>query len=113
MPDRLAVLIFAATVAGCASAPSANDPIPSAAVARGAAIAKVRCAACHAVDPMGTSGRAGAPPFRDVSARYNDVSFEREMDQIAAGNHNQMPPLRLERDQIHDVAAYIQSLGSP
>jgi len=113
VPDRFAVLVLAAIVAGCTSTPSANEPIPSAAMARGAAIAKVRCAACHAVDPIGTSARAGAPPFRDIGTRYNDVSFEREMDQIAAGNHNQMPPVRLERDQIHDVAAYIQSLGPP
>jgi len=113
LPDRLALLVLAAIVAGCASAPSANESVPSAAVARGAEIAKARCAACHAVDPVGTSARVGAPPFRDIRARYDDVSFEREMEQIAAGNHNQMPPLRLARDQIHDVAAYIQSLRSP
>jgi mono/diheme cytochrome c family protein len=111
--NRFAVLVLAAVITGCASAPPANNALPSAAVARGAAIAKVRCAACHAVDLIGTSGRPRAPPFRDIQARYNDVSFEREMDRIAAGNHNQMPPLRLERDQIHDVAAYIQSLGAP
>lgn len=52
-----------------------------------------------------------APPFRDLGLWYNAISFERRMAGPTSRGHHEMPPLRLERDEIRDLAAYIDSLG--
>lgn len=112
MTLRLILLAMTATIAGCATSarsPS-TQPAPSTAVERGQALAERRCGGCHAVGPTGQSAQTMAPPFRDLGLRYNAISFERRMAGLTSRGHHEMPPMRLERDEIRDLAAYIDSL---
>lgn len=113
MPARrlLAAAGLAVLLGACATTGEGGNAAPAAGAAeRGGAIAARECSRCHAVGPVGDSPRAGAPPLRDVRIRYNALSFERRMAEIAEGGHFEMPPLRLDRAEVDAVAAYIESL---
>lgn len=101
-------------LSACASAgPGAENAASSTAREQGAIIAARECSRCHAIGAVGESPRGAAPPFRNVRIRYNALSFERRMAEIAEGGHDQMPPLRLDKAQIEAVGAYIEGLGAP
>lgn len=103
----------AALLAGCATQGPAPDgaAVPVAAAERGAAFAARECSRCHALGQVGDSPRAGAPPFRDIRIRYNEITFQRRMAEIAEGGHFEMPPLTIDAADARDVSAYIESLG--
>jgi len=109
----LSLLATGVLLAGCVTpdATSLEAAAPSGAVERGRLFAARECAGCHALGPVGDSPRAAAPPFRDVRIRYNEISFQRRMAEIAEGGHYEMPPLRVEPADAGDVSAYIESLG--
>lgn len=113
-PSIIIVTGLAVVMAACAAGPTASDrPGPSALTARGQVVAERECASCHAVGPQGESRWAAAPPFRVIRMRYNDISFEHKMRAVAAEGHYEMPPMRLETDDVRAVSAYIESLGTP
>jgi mono/diheme cytochrome c family protein len=101
----------ALALAGCASA--SNGVAAGSGAERGRAIAARACGGCHGLGDVGDSPRVGAPPFRELRLRYNALSFERRMVEIAEGGHYDMPPLRLEPGDVADVQAYIESFASP
>lgn len=112
MTSRLVLLAMVAAIAGCAtpSESPSGQPAPFTAIERGQALAERRCGGCHAVGPIGESAQTMAPPFRDLGLRYNAISFERRMAGQTSRGHHEMPPLRLERSEVRDLAAYIDSL---
>ena len=57
------------------------------------------------------SPRPGAPPFRDVRRRYNEISLQREFEAIREVGHYSMPPKPISNADGRDLIAYIESLG--
>ena len=74
----------------------------------GEAIAKRKCAACHFVTRGENSPSAEVPPFVEIAARHPSVG---ELVAVLSGPHPRMPDLRLTRDEVDDLAAYLASLN--
>jgi mono/diheme cytochrome c family protein len=102
---RRACLALCLTLGACASAGAQPDlgAIPP----RGQAVAARQCAGCHALGPVGDSPRSGAPPFRDLALRYNELSLERRLADMNGQPHSEMPRVILQPGEISDLAAYI------
>jgi cytochrome c len=85
---------------------------PSDQVARGHAVARRDCAACHAVEPGGVSARPRAAAFDSLEMRHT-AGLDGRVADLARRGHYGMPPVKLSLGDARDVAAYIQSLGGP
>lgn len=99
-----------ATILALAAAPAAaqgpGDP------AAGRALALQTCAACHAaVAGQRRPAMDSAPPFA-VIAR-NPAATPDGLRAFLQTPHPVMPDLKLSRQEISDVIAYIQSLRDP
>jgi cytochrome c len=101
----IAVLLIAATAQGAASAESISP-----AVQRGLNFARANCARCHAIDRVGPSPLAIAPPFRELHKRYPVESLQEAFAEGIQTGHQNMPEFRLEPDQIGDVIAFLKTL---
>lgn len=89
---------------------SAAGAAPTVASDRGHDLARRQCSTCHAIDLTGESRWPSAPPFRDIRVRYNGISFERRMREIAERGHYEMTPLSVDPADVRDLSAYIESL---
>lgn len=78
--------------------------------ARGRAIAETRCAGCHAIAARGESPRSGAPTFGVLRMRFNEITWERAMREIAEGGHDEMPAVQIDGIDARDLRAYIEGL---
>lgn len=103
---------LAAAAALATALPALAGP-PDPALQRGEAIAHGTCARCHGVAAGEASRNAGAPRFVVIAARYNEISLEDRLGQIAKQGHYEMPPQPISRDDIRSLTAYIQSLAQP
>jgi len=81
-------------------------------IKRGAAIAKLNCARCHAVGAKGESRDARAPPFRTLSKRYRLDGLEEAMAEgIIVGHQGlQMPHFQMTPGQIDAFSAYLRAV---
>jgi mono/diheme cytochrome c family protein len=96
---------------GCAMMeenPAASSVMPSA--IRGMEVAELRCSGCHSIGGLAVSPRPNAPTFQQLRLRYNQITWERAMAEIAEGGHDEMPAVRLETADIHDLQDYIRTL---
>ncbi|HEY8581042.1 MAG TPA: cytochrome c [Beijerinckiaceae bacterium] len=102
LPPLLAV--FAVLLSAPAAAQSA--------VARGEALAKARCAPCHAVGRAGASPNAKAPPLREVAKRYRAEDLEEAFAEGIMVGHQaeEMPPFELSPREIDGLTAYLRRL---
>jgi mono/diheme cytochrome c family protein len=108
---RMAVILTplaALALSGCAVLGLGDDP-PSAAE-RGLAVARVKCVACHSVEPGGgTSAMARAPAFASREMIHT-ASLSDRVAELTRKGHYGMPPVRLEPGEVADIVAYIESL---
>jgi cytochrome c len=74
---------------------------------RGARFVRLYCTQCHAVDQVGESPLAIAPPFRTLHLRYPVADLQRP---LAEGVHPVMPKFQLDAGQVEDVMAYLRTL---
>jgi mono/diheme cytochrome c family protein len=79
-------------------------------IIQGHTILRENCARCHAIDPVGPSPLANAPPFREVMKRYEPQNLEEALAEGIVTGHNQMPVFTLEPDQIVAITAYLSTL---
>jgi len=105
-----AVLAFLA-LAACNAQPArpvaqAADPL----VADGRAIAERECAGCHALDQSATSPRAGAPPMREMLARYQADALANDLITGIRVGHQDMPEFDFDVRTADALIAYLQSL---
>ena len=104
----------AAALATCAPGPDVGEAPPAGlrpgAVARGAALAQTRCAACHATGSTGASPMVEAPPFRDLHTRYPVRFLQEALAEGLTTAHPAMPQVELQPDEIRDLIAYLESL---
>lgn len=96
--------------AGPAASVAMMDPPMDGSVARGAALVRSRCVACHAVGPVGISPLAIAPPFRELSRRYPVSSLQESFAEGLVTAHPEMPEFTFEPQQVRDLIAYLESL---
>jgi mono/diheme cytochrome c family protein len=112
---QLGLLGLAAAISGCAAngetAPQ-SAAAPSAAVERGLVLANRECSRCHALGDVGDSRNMTAPPFRVLRLRHTSLSLERRLEEISKGGHYEMPPLKLQANEVSDLAAYLETVGS-
>jgi mono/diheme cytochrome c family protein len=102
--------VFAALCATALSACASNLPDEAAAsAARGRAVARQVCAACHAVEPGDASPRPDTRPFWNRGLRHTAL-LEGRLQQLTSKGHYAMPRLALSPEDLRDVATYIESL---
>lgn len=80
------------------------------AVARGRALVDSRCAACHAVGPVGNSPRPTAPALRHLGTRYPVTDLQEAFAEGISNGHPDMPQIALEGDEVADLIAYLQHI---
>lgn len=116
--DLMALLV---ALAGCAAPrPSVDrhalepgDPWGvTGSAARGEVLADMRCSSCHAVGRSGPSPMAAAPPFRGLAQRYPVAQLQEALAEGLVTAHPAMPQVELEEDDIADLIAYLDSVGS-
>jgi cytochrome c len=108
MPSTRLMLCLVGGLALMSVRAAADPPAPLPAPP-GQAIAQRVCARCHSLGPAST-GRLGAPPFRAIALRYNELSLERRLSKMNGKAHSDMPKVTLQPGEISDLAAYISGL---
>src|ERR1700737_1301206 len=83
--QRIRVLIALGAILMCASGPALAE---SPAERRGLRYVRLHCAECHAIDKVGESPLAIAPPFRTLHLKYSVADLQRP---LAQGAHPGMP----------------------
>jgi cytochrome c len=76
----------------------------------GREVAQNLCASCHAIEVTGVSPNPGAPPFREVLAKYDAQRLERDLDQAVSISHLQMPTFYFGEHHAADVVAYLRTI---
>jgi cytochrome c len=82
----------------------------SPAAQRGLTFVRANCSRCHAVERVGPSPLAIAPPFRTLHARYPVEDLAESLAEGIRTGHPTMPEFRLDPGQVADVIAYLKSL---
>lgn len=77
---------------------------------RGKAPARAKCARCHAVDRVSSSGRAGAPPFRERRHRFPIEMLAEALAEGLYTGHAEMPSFQLNSNQIDDFLVSLKTL---
>lgn len=116
MPMSRTAFLGAALVVGLLAGQAAAQPFrapinPSA--ERGRQVAERVCASCHAITDKGDSPSAMAPPFRALRMRYNPISMERHIGDLATSGYYGMPRQQVSPAETADIAAYIETLRVP
>jgi mono/diheme cytochrome c family protein len=112
MKRKLASAVFAfLALAACSAQPARpvtqpTDPL----VADGRAIAERECAGCHALDQATASPRAGAPPMRDMLARYQADALANDLITGIRVGHQDMPEFDFDVRTADALIAYLRSL---
>ncbi len=90
-------------------------PVPAeAADARaGRAFASENCSRCHAIDRIGASPLAKAPPFREIARRYRVSDLEEALAEGIVTGHPGMPEFELTPRQIENVLAHMRRVRAP
>jgi hypothetical protein len=100
---RSLLLVVGATLLSAVDPAVAQSP----AERRGARFVRLYCTQRHAVDQVGESPLAIAPPFRTLRLRYPVAHLQRP---LADGVHPIMPRFQLNAGQVEDVMAYLKML---
>jgi mono/diheme cytochrome c family protein len=102
MKTGLSVLVSASVIlAGAGLAHAAGS------AEAGKALAEEVCSNCHLVEGRMTAMDA-APPFKSIANDREKTAGA--LRAFLTSPHGEMPDLQLTRQEIEDVAAYIQSL---
>lgn len=113
MKRKLASAVLAFLALAACNAQPARPPAAGAAdplVADGRAIAERECAGCHALDQSATSPRAGAPPMREMLARYQADALANDLITGIRVGHQDMPEFDFDVRTADALIAYLQSL---
>jgi mono/diheme cytochrome c family protein len=100
MRHSLAIGLLAAAI-------PAPEPATASDVQAGHELANQWCTACHVADGA-SRGADVAPTFHAIANRKDRTPAE--MEAWLMGPHPVIPDLKLSRDQIDDLIAYIESL---
>ncbi len=98
-----------AVALGACAAVGLGRRAPPTPASRGHAVAVRACAACHAVEPGGTSRSAKAPAFGSLEMRHT-APLDNRVAELTRVGHYAMPPISLSSEEVRDLVAYIESL---
>jgi mono/diheme cytochrome c family protein len=103
-----ACAVFAICAAPVATLAAPGKPL----LARGAAIARNNCGACHAISRTGASPNPKSPPFRELARRYPLSNLEEALAEgIVVGHEGlEMPRFKLDAAEIEAILAYLGSI---
>jgi cytochrome c len=104
----LGSLTFPAVDGGIAQSPAEDFDPTVPAERRGLRFVRMHCSRCHAIDQVGESPLATAPPFRTLRLKYPVADLQRP---LANGVHPVMPRFQLEAGQVEDIMAYLRTLA--
>jgi mono/diheme cytochrome c family protein len=79
-------------------------------LARGEALLKRDCGACHAVGGSDASLDKTAPPFRVIGRRYPVESLEEALGEGFMSGHPDMPEFTFDADDVGAIIAYLKSI---
>lgn len=79
------------------------------AIERGREIAEFHCASCHQTGPSGASPSMMAPPLHSIYISYSRLSFRKAVESSRDEPAHAMPGYDLNRDQVDDLLAYLDS----
>ncbi len=104
-------LIAGLALSACATLEPGAAPLQpdSFAIARGREIAEFHCASCHQTGPSGASPSMMAPPFHSLYISYSRLSFRKAVETSRGESPHTMPGYDLNRDQVDDLLAYLES----
>lgn len=105
---RTAIVMLAALACGTAMAQDSGGD-----AANGEVLAQTHCGACHAIGTSGPSRNANAPPFRELSSRYNVEDLQEALGEGISVGHKgaAMPEFAFEPNEISDIIAYLKRVG--
>jgi quinol---cytochrome-c reductase cytochrome c subunit len=99
----------ALTTQGTAASAATPGTVPAQSIAEGRALFETSCATCHGVNAQGT---AQAPSLIGVGAAAVDFQMSTgRMPAKETGPEMDRKPPQFSTQHIHDIAAYVQSLG--
>jgi mono/diheme cytochrome c family protein len=81
-------------------------------IARGKALLVEKCGRCHAVEAVGDSPLKGAPPMRDVYARFAPRELQEELLEGMVSRHKEMPQIQFSQEDVAAIMAYLYELAS-
>ena len=105
---------FVAALVGlaCGATSVAAQPVAEGDAAQGRQTAERLCTSCHVSEVSSSASvPAGVPTFRTI-ANKPDQTAERVVGMMI-DPHPPMPNVRLTREELADIVAYLQSLRSP
>jgi mono/diheme cytochrome c family protein len=79
--------------------------------ARGKAILQEKCARCHAVGASGASPLKGAPPMREIYARFLPRELQAELAEGMVSRHREMPQIEFSDTDVHAIMTYLYALA--
>lgn len=106
MTVRPGLLAMALAVAGPAAAQSPAQPEPSA--EKGLVLAQRLCSNCHLVEGSDGALPAGIPSLRGIANRPDQSA--RRIENALIQPHAPMPDMRLTKDEIQHLLAYLDTL---
>ncbi len=78
---------------------------------RGKVILEKNCSRCHAIDPVGASPLAQAPPMRDIYARFAPRELQAELREGMVSKHRAMPQIDFSDEDVDAILAYLYALA--
>jgi cytochrome c len=99
---RLLCALIALSIAGTAQAQPAAE--------RGEALVQRLCSGCHATGPTGSSKEPAAPPFRDLSQRYEPDALAAALTDAMLMEHPIMPEFRLPKADVQSIIQYLDTI---
>jgi mono/diheme cytochrome c family protein len=103
----LSILAVSAVDAALAQPRAEEDDPTVPAERRGLRLVRMHCSRCHAINQVGESPLASAPPFRTLRLKYPVADLQRP---LADGVHPVMPRFWFEAGQVEDIMAYLKTL---
>ncbi len=111
MPVKMWCALAFIVVAACARAPATNIAGGlTGSAAEGRAVAADLCAGCHAIDAVGESPLASAPPFRTILSKYESNVLAADLQSGVLMNHPDLPYVYLSDQSARAVVAYLETL---
>jgi mono/diheme cytochrome c family protein len=107
---RAIILAAALALSGCATMSSDEGPGRAESLARGREIAETVCSTCHAVGRTGESPLAPAPPFRQLSRKYNVEDLQEALAEGISVGHPAMPHFEFTPSDVTAMVGYLQSI---
>jgi len=79
--------------------------------AQGKAILQEHCARCHAIESVGSSPLASAPPMRYIYGRYATRELQEELSEGMVSKHKAMPQMSFSDEDVASILAYLYDLS--